>query len=75
MFVFYSPGGGPQSCYQSLQEPSYEDKGVLSSDDEVKSRQNQNAMNQQANNDCDGVHAELASHLSQVIHFHDLSCY
>ncbi len=38
------PRGGSQGCYQSLKEPSNEDKGVLPSDGKIKSGKNKNSM-------------------------------
>lgn len=69
-----SPGGGPQSRYQSLQEPCDEDEGVLASNDKIKSGQNKNSMDHQADDDRDGIHAQLATHLGQIVHLHNLSC-
>lgn len=58
-----SPGRGSQGGDQSLQQPSNEDEGVLPGDDEIKSGKNKNTVDQQANDDGDGVHAQLATHL------------
>ena len=69
-----SPGGRPQGRHQRLQQPGDEDEGVLPSDDKIKSGKDQSAVDHQADDDCDGVHAQLASHLGQVVHLHDLSC-
>lgn len=66
------PGRSPKGSNQSLKKPSNEEEGVLSCDDKVKSRENNNSMDHQANDNCDGVHAKLATHLCEIIHLHNL---
>lgn len=75
LFSLYTvvPGGRAQRGHKCLQQPTNENKRVFSGDDKVEQRQDDGGMDQQATNDSDCVHSQLAAHGCDVIHLHNLT--
>lgn len=67
------PGGRAQCGHKCLQQPTNENKRVFSGDDEVEQRQDNSGVDQQAANDSDCVHSQLAAHGCDVVHLHNLT--
>lgn len=66
------PGRGPERRNEGLQEATDEAVGVLPCHKEVEQRQDEEAVDEETNDDRHRVHPQLASHLGQVLHLHDL---
>lgn len=67
------PGGCAQCGHKCLQQPANENNGVFSGDDKVEQRQDDGGVDQQATNDSDRVHSQLAAHGCDIVHLHNLT--
>lgn len=67
------PGGRAQCGHKCLQQPTNENKRVFSGDDKVEQRQDDDGVDQQAANDSDRVHSQLAAHGCDIVHRHNLT--
>lgn len=67
------PGGCAQCGHKCLQQPTNENKWVFSGDDKVEQGQDNGGVDQQAANDSDCVHSQLAAHGCDVVHLHNLT--
>lgn len=67
------PGGCSQGGDECLQNPPYENEGVLPRDEEVQCWQDDDGVNEQPTNHCNRVHSQLAAHGCDVVHLHDLT--
>ena len=67
------PGGRSQGGDECLQQPTYENEGVLPRDQEVQCWQDDDGVDEQPTNHCNCVHSQLAAHGCDVVHLHDLT--
>lgn len=67
------PGGRAQRGHEGLQQPTNENKRVFPGDDKVKQWQDDGGVDEQAANDSNSVHSQLAAHGCDVIHLHNLT--
>lgn len=69
------PGGRGQRDEQGLQDAADIDDRALLGDEEVEGGQDDEAVQHQSHDHCDGIEAQLLTHGRGVVHFQDLSCH